>query len=281
MAQAEAEAEATAVKNAPFQWFGGKYEMSSWIIGHFPDHHTYVEPFGGAASVLLRKEPSKVEVYNDLDAALVAFFEVCRDEPTELARLLDLTPYSRSVFEQACEAMVRPDHVGKDETPARIKQAWATAVVGRMSMSGRIGGSWSRSLGHRRAGLSSSVARWLLLPETVMQVASRLKEVQIEGRDACKVIVDYDKPDTLFYLDPPYHPETCATGVYRVGFDIDAHDDLIAVLLDVKGKVVLSGYEHESYDGLLMAGWRLVKREVPCRSDSRRAGKRVECLWIS
>jgi site-specific DNA-adenine methylase len=87
----------------PVKWHGGKYYLCSRIIGHFPPHHTYVEPFGGAASVLLNKPPSPVEVYNDLDERITRLFRVLRDHGEELHRRLTLTPYSEIEFERANE----------------------------------------------------------------------------------------------------------------------------------------------------------------------------------
>ena len=60
---------------APLAWMGGKSLLANWILEHFPDHRTYIEPYGGMANVLLKKEPSEIEVYNDLDARLVNLFE--------------------------------------------------------------------------------------------------------------------------------------------------------------------------------------------------------------
>ena len=87
----------------PVKWHGGKFYLCHRIISLFPPHHTYVEPFGGAASVLLNKPPSEVEVYNDLDQRITRLFRVIRDSGTELQRRLALTPYSEIEFHNAEE----------------------------------------------------------------------------------------------------------------------------------------------------------------------------------
>src|SRR5688572_17579617 len=82
---------------APFAWYGGKFYYATAIVARFPPHHAYVEPFLGAGNVLFAKQPSDVEIINDLDARIVNFFRVLRERPLydELVRLATLTPYSR------------------------------------------------------------------------------------------------------------------------------------------------------------------------------------------
>ena len=92
-----------AVKHPILRYFGGKFRLAPWIIRHFPAHQCYVEPFGGAAGVLLRKVPSQFEIYNDLDSAIVTFFRVVRERPDELMRALILTPFSRQEYADAYE----------------------------------------------------------------------------------------------------------------------------------------------------------------------------------
>jgi DNA adenine methylase len=87
------------------RYHGGKWRLAPWIISYFPIHKVYVEPFGGAASVLMRKPRSHGEVYNDLDDEIVNVMRVLRDPGMcdALANSLALTPYSRTEFEQAYE----------------------------------------------------------------------------------------------------------------------------------------------------------------------------------
>jgi DNA adenine methylase len=79
------------------KYYGGKFRLADWIISFFPEHLVYTECFGGAASVLLKKKPSKHEVYNDLNDEVVNLFRVVRDPETarKLRHMLKLTPYSR------------------------------------------------------------------------------------------------------------------------------------------------------------------------------------------
>ena len=80
---------ANKAPSAPVAWMGGKSLLANWILDQFPDHRIYVEPYGGMANVLLKKKPSDVEVYNDLDRRLVNLFQFIRDpdKVLELQRL--------------------------------------------------------------------------------------------------------------------------------------------------------------------------------------------------
>ena len=98
------------VSRSVLRYFGGKWAIAPWIIEHMPAHRVYVEPFGGAASVLLRKPRSKIEVYNDLDDEIVGIFQLLQD-PAQCARLIRMlarTPYSRREFEMAFKPSTDP-----------------------------------------------------------------------------------------------------------------------------------------------------------------------------
>ncbi len=97
------------------RWFGGKWKLAPWILSHFPAHRVYVEPFGGAGSVLMRKPRSYCEVYNDIDCEVVNLFRVLRD-PGQAARLiadLELTPFSRDEFIAAYEPAEDPAELAR------------------------------------------------------------------------------------------------------------------------------------------------------------------------
>lgn len=96
---------AAAVTKPVLRYHGGKWRLASWIISHFPAHRVYVEPFGGAASVLMQKPRSYAEVYNDLDGEIVNVFRVlqCPEKRARLCEMLHFTPYARAEFMLAWE----------------------------------------------------------------------------------------------------------------------------------------------------------------------------------
>jgi DNA adenine methylase len=192
-----------------FPYFGGKAMMIAKLMPLLPAHHIYVEPFGGAGSLLLAKEPSKVEVYNDLDGGLVGFFRALRNPETfaELQRLASLTPYSRfEYFDNTANWQ-------KAETEAERAYRWF--MVARASFSGLFGHSWSFSVTNSSRGMAAAVSRYLGAIEALPEVAARLLRVQIEQRDALKIFDLYDTAETFFYLDPPYFPTTRRAGQYN------------------------------------------------------------------
>lgn len=260
------------------RWHGGKWKLAPWIISHFPPHRIYVEPYGGAASVLIRKTPSFSEIYNDLDGEAVNLFQVLRDPNAagRLIELLELTPFARAEFEAAYE-----------ETEDPVERARRLVVRSFMGF-GSDAPNRDLRTGFRAQSPASGRSPekdWFNYPQALAVTAARLREVVIERRPAIDVIVKNDAGDTLHYLDPPYMPETrsAKSGRGRLKYHAYAHEmtaDDHAALLDalqsVDGMVVLSGYASPLYDRAL-SDWRRV--ETGAYADGGR--DRTEILWIN
>lgn len=256
------------MKRPTLRWHGGKFLLADWIISNFPAHRIYVEPFGGAGSVLLKKSRSYAEIYNDLNDDLYNFFAVLRDRPLELKESLQLTPFSRREFELA--HVVHPDPIER-----------ARRLVIRSFMGF---GSDSASNPERATGFRSNSNRsgttpahdWMNYPDAIDSFANRIRGVTIENRDAFDVMTTHDGVETLHYVDPPYLPETRKrVGAYRHEFSKDDHAKLISFVKTLKGSVVISGYESDSYNSELV-GWE--KRTKATFADGARP--RSEVLWI-
>lgn len=272
---------------SPIRWFGGKGMVAKKIIALFPPHRTYVEPFGGGASVLFAKKPSPVEVYNDIDSGLVNFFRVLRD-PAKFERfhqLVALTPYSREEYYFCYE--VWESH----EDDVERAHLWYTRI--RQSFSGDFGGGWSSIIIGSSRGMAGTVSKYLSAIELLPAIATRLQRVQIEHVDWRRILERYDTEDTLFYLDPPYVLETRRGTRYAHELTIADHHELVQQLLALIGKAVLSGYQHSAYEPLEKAGWS--RHDYPTVSHAaghtratkilgpgsgKRMQSRVESVWV-
>ena len=262
----------------PVKWHGGKFYLCEWIIDHFLPHSTYVEPFGGAASVLLNKEPATVEIYNDLDGRITRLFRVIRNHGEEFQRRMTLTPYSEVEFE--LDENPPSDTEPNDE----IELARRDFVRWRQSIGGR-GISFSLTLHRVRRGMADVVSGYLSsIDEQLPLITQRLRSVQIMKSPAIEVIEKWDSENTLIYCDPPYVHETRASNsrdLYGVELTADDHRLLAKTLNRCKSKVILSGYPSPLYNELY-GSWRQEKMEIANHSASG-ASKAIkeETLWMN
>lgn len=264
------------VRRPVLRYHGGKWKLAPWIISHFPAHRVYVEPFGGAASVLLRKDRVACEVYNDLDGDVCNLFRVLRDESQAeaLVRALELTPFARDEFDLAFEPVEDEDSVKKSIECARRLVVRSYMGQGSNACT-RNGKNGFRS---KRAGASSPAHDWVNYPDALRSVIERLRGVTFENRAALDILKRYDSANTLFYVDPPYPHSVRTQGPasYRHEMTDEDHAELARALNGVKGMVFVSGYMCDLYADLY-SGWRRVVRSA--RAD--KAVERTECLWIS
>ncbi|MGB3818113.1 MAG: DNA adenine methylase [Achromobacter pulmonis] len=263
-------------KRPLIRYHGGKWRLAPWILQHLPPHRCYVEPFGGAAGVLLQKPRAYAEVYNDLDGDIVNLFRVLRDAEgsSRLIALIGLTPYARDEFDAAYEP--HPDPV------ERARRTIIRASMGFGSAGATKGTTGFRIDTRRRYGTAQQL--WAEYPDTLGPVIARLAGVMIENRPALDVIRQHDAPDTLFFVDPPYLHETRYADAkrgrcYAHEMGDQDHADLLEVLRDVQGMVALSGYPSSLYCDSL-AGWANATTTARI-SAARGAGVRTECLWLN
>lgn len=248
------------------RYFGGKWLLAPWIIEHFPPHRIYVEPFGGAASVLMRKPRTYSEVYNDMDGDIVEVFKVLRDPQTaqDLQRRLTLTPFARDEFFGAYEIASEPVE--------RVRQMMIRAFMGfgsdgHNSDKGRTG---FRACSNRSG--TTPAHDWANFPDCIPAFTERLRGVVIENRDAADVMRQHDTPETLHFVDPPYvHATRTVQHGYRFEMTDEQHERLLEVLMSLKGMVILCGYANPLYERL---GWAHAAHADGARD-------RVECLWMN
>lgn len=266
-----------AITRPVLRYHGGKFRLAPWISSFFPPHRIYVEPFGGGGSLLMLKERSYSEVYNDLDDEMVNLFRVLRDPAMseQLAVAIHLTPFARVEFLGAYQPTNDP-----------IEKARRTLVRSFM-------GFGTTTLRKNRTGFRAKALRqsqpaqvdWTNYPSCVATFTERLRGVVIEHRDALKVIVQQDSSETLIYVDPPYPHGTRSaiqTGshndtAYKYEMTDDQHRALAEVLHDCNGMVVLSGYACDLYDKELYGDWERHTRKA--LADGGRI--RTEVVWLN
>jgi DNA adenine methylase len=239
-----------------------------------PDHKVYVEPFGGAAGVLLRKPRSKIEVYNDLDSQVVEFFTILRDPILfpELVRRVALTPFSREEFELAYLPTDDPIEAAR-RFVTRCYFGYGSSSVDPADSNGFRGCDV-------RAGKSYAI-EWSGIPTAIATAAERFRGVTVERLDFRQLIPKFDSPETLFYVDPPYPHNTRDQGGkgYVHELSDEDHRQLAWILKQVKGRVMLSGYFCELY-ARQYADWRRVEKNTTA-AGHRGAVHRTECLWMN
>ena len=267
-----------SVTRPALRYLGGKWKLAPWIISHFPHHRVYAEPFGGAASVLLRKPRSQGECYNDLDGSVVNLFTVLRDAGTcaELCRRITLTPFARAEYDTAFEVTDDPIEAARRLIVRSFMGHGSSSAVAERSTGFRA------SLVNRGGALPSG--EWATMPASVARVGQRMTGVLIENRPALAIIDRYDLADALIYLDPPYVPETRSQKRkggslfhgYAHELDYEGHEELIERILEADAMIVLSGYDNDLYNARL-AGWGRHEMETHTHG----ALGRREVLWVS
>lgn len=270
-------------RSAPFPWFGGKARLAPYVVDLMPPHAVYVEPFGGAASVLFSKRRVQLEVYNDVHRGLVTFFRVLRDRPDELARVLRLTPYSRDEYEAAIDAW-------EDATDElELARLWFVCAAQSFTAAPGRQPSWAYQRNARSISnpLGTGRVRARSFKSAIDELdrfAERLRGVQVDHRDWREILDLYDGPTALFYLDPPYHPDVRARGCEYGAHEMTAadHDELVSRIQALTGAVLLSGYAHHSYDPLADAGFErfeIQHYKVAGVMRGRARAKVTEVLW--
>ena len=274
---------------SPIRYFGGKGKAVQYLLPLIPPHHTYVEPFGSGASLLMAKRPSPVEVYNDVDSDLVNMFRVIRDKETfpVFQRQVSLIPYAREEWRYAAETL--------NDDPDPIMRAVKYFVVMRQGFAGVHGAAWGMAITTSSRGIADTVNSYLGAIAQLPEIRDRLIKVQIEHADYRKVLRQYDTPNTLFYCDPPYVPDTRKSGGYKHEMTADDHEALVTYMLtELQGSVMISGYANPIYQPLETAGWERIDRQTSCYGAARTRASgilgdgaatekvpRIETVWLN
>jgi DNA adenine methylase len=208
-------------------WIGGKRRLADHIIPRFPRHKCYVEVFAGGAALFFLRPPADVEVLNDINGDLVNLYRVVQHHLEEFVRQFKWALTSRQVFKWLQET--------KPETLTDIQRAARFYYLQHNCFGGKVDGQTFGTATTAPPGLNL-----LRLEETLSAAHLRLSNAFIERLDWAECIRRYDRPHTLFYLDPPYWK----TEGYGVPFPYEEYVRMAQVLRDLKGRAIVSLNDH-------------------------------------
>ena len=252
------------------KYHGGKGRIFRQIIPHIPSHDQYLEPFGGAASVLLNKTPCEIETYNDLEPTIANLFVVVQDEFADFFDAVTALSYDRETY-FSHRAFYRSQEFA-EATP--LKRAIATYVVCRMSRGG-LGGTFSWSKRIYSGGVPSEVSAWLSSFANLEKIHERIRDLQVLNQCGLTVVQKMDNPDLLIYADPPYlHSTRSSINLYKLEMQRKEHERLAGVLKGCQAKVILSGYNSDDYNEWFK-DWRVVEFKTANHS-SHKAAKQIK-----
>ena len=216
----------------PITYYGGKQKLVTTILPLFPEHILYTEPFCGGAALFFSKEPSEIEVLNDLNTELINFYKVMRQDFISLQKKVNITLHSRQQHKDASVVYNNPHLFGD------LDRAWAVWVLASQSFASMIDGTWGYDKS-RNTTTKKIINKGVQFTE---DYAIRLQNVQLECADAIYIIKSRDNAQAFHYCDPPYYNSDC--GHYG-GYSVHDFERLLQTLAEVKGKFLLSSYPSE------------------------------------
>ena len=249
---------------------GSKWNIAGQLVNLVPAHHSYVEPYFGSGAMLFSKPLSDIETINDLDSDVTNLFNCIQQDSEQLARLIMTIPYSREEYDK--------QFLPESPRPADCYQKAATFLVkcwqghGFRTNGYKVG--WKNDVvGRERA---YALWNWYRLPDWIIEIAERLRKVQIENRPAIEVIKRFDYPDVFMYLDPPYLLETRSGKQYKYEMQDREHEELLNLIIQSKAKIMISGYDSEMYNEYLK-DWN----RIEMKSCAEHGKPRMEVVWMN
>lgn len=239
--------------------------MARHILPLIPEHDIYTEAFLGGGAIYFSKEPSKVEVVNDVNGEIINFYKIITTDFWRLNELIQATLHSREQYE---EAMVVYNHPKLFDP---IKRAWAFWILTNQGFVSKIG-SW----GYEKEGVGLVKKLESKKVEFDRSIRTRLERTQIECNDALKVINSRDTARTFHYVDPPYYNSNM--GHYD-GYTEDNYRELLETLANVKGKFLLSNYRSELLKSYIdRHKWHIMYYEKQLSASDTKSKRKIEVL---
>lgn len=245
---------------------GAKNRIAKWIVDNIPTHKVYCEPFFGSGAVFFNKEPCYNEILNDIDDEVYNFFKVLRTESSELAEAINLTPYCRTEYESAYQSATANNDVERARRFA--VKCWQGFGCGNKYKNG-----FRRGIGETSPNPAKA---WNELPDTLRVAVERIKNAQIEHKDAIELIKSLKGKSTFIYIDPPYLLSTRKVNLYNHELDDEYHKRLLKAICDSDCKIMISGYDNKLYDKYLKE-WRKESKNTTAECSV----KRTETIWMN
>ena len=246
------------------KYTGAKFRIENWIVSNMPKHTVYLEPYAGSLAVLFNKPRCHIETVNDLNDEVMNFFQVLRNNPDELKRMIELTPYSRTEYDLSYQE----SNVNVERARRFCVRCWQGFGCSNLYHNGFRSGQQTNSPNPAKA--------WAEYPDVIAQASKRLKGVQIENLPAIDLIRRYNTSDVFIYADPPYLQNTRKKHLYKYEMTDADHLEMLKALEEHPGPVMISGYENELYNYVLK-GWRKIKKDTLAEAGV----KREEVLWMN
>ncbi|KQB76804.1 DNA adenine methylase [Clostridium butyricum] len=210
--------------NPPICRVGGKSKLRKTILGIIPEHVCYIELFFGAGWVYFGKEPSKIEVVNDIDKELINLFRTIKYHAPEIDRLLEYEFSGRDIFEEYKNCTL--------EYMTEIHRAIRFLYLITQSFGGK-----GNNYGY---GTTTRPGQQIFSKDILLKLRDRLKNTYVENLSFEKIIDKYDREHSFFFCDPPYI-ETCS---YGNNFKEEEHKEFSDKLKSLKGKFLLTINDH-------------------------------------
>lgn len=253
---------------------GSKWNIARQLVGLIPEHHSYVEPYFGSGAVLFNKTPSDIETVNDIDNDVVNLFLCIQEDSERLARMVMTTPFSREMYDSAFDFENFITEVIGEEPYRKalvfLIKCWQGH--GFRTSGGKVG--WKNDVAGREKAYA--LWNWYRLPEWIIDIAERLRKVQIENRPALEVIKRFNREGVFMYIDPPYLLGTRTRKQYMHEMTDHDHEELLKDLLQSKAKIMISGYESEMYNDYLK-DWN----KCTFNSCAEHGKPRKEIIWMN
>jgi DNA adenine methylase len=250
----------------PASYYGGKQQLLTRLLPRIPEHRKYNEPFLGGGAVFWSKEPSEIEVVNDLDGFVTNFYRVIKTDFSALKALVDSIPYSREAHDEACIMRQFPTLFSD------VQRAWSFFFMANTSMFSILGNIMNTPSRDQKpiTTFTNKVERFSDV------YAERLKKVFIENRNALYVIKTHDGVDTFHFIDPPYFNSDC--GHYG-GYTHSDYEALLVLLGTLEGKFLLTCYPSDLLDHYAaLNNWHIERIEMQLSASKTKGKKKVECL---